>query len=354
MSARMPYAQLKSFKKIVGGGSSGKSRLSFNGRCAMAESKVPNSLGLFATIPEWRCFPARSPGPLGLLDAGSLTVGASIGDTPGPLGIQDSAFLSMGTAASCGLFPGINDTLKMEEFRDSVLKMHIAGKVPAPELNRSEIGTVEGVEMKKPLAAIMTRLLANMRSDLQKQQTAFNLEMRKKTDELLKNKLDASGELFLSTSLVHAISKMQSKLRGPSAITHAIDVQSVDITSGYRGMEKDMSLWNDKFDHLYKSTRARRKTLKFGEWGSEAQKLILDHLRAGKSAPGRGNHSHGSAVDFKTTERGRKIAAPALLTLRPAVNKEYERTWLYAWLTEHQDEYSMHRIPSEAWHWEFD
>ena len=36
-----------------------------------------------------------------------------------------------------------------------------------------------------------------------------------------------------------------------------------------------------------------------------------------------------------------------------AVDKRWEKSWLYHWLEEHKMEYGIERIPSEAWHWEF-
>jgi hypothetical protein len=64
--------------------------------------------------------PARSPGPLGRLDAGDPDAAAGIGDTPGPLGIGDYA----DPAARTMLIPPLNfpGVLEFQIFEEVVLE----------------------------------------------------------------------------------------------------------------------------------------------------------------------------------------------------------------------------------------
>jgi hypothetical protein len=89
-----------------------------------------------------------------------------------------------------------------------------------------------------------------------------------------------------------------------------------------------------------------------GEYGGQAVRLMVNNISPLKAAPGFSNHSRGIAVDFFSVESGVLVQARVGAHV-DAVNKRFEQSWLYHWLKKHEKTFGIHRIRTEAWHWEF-
>ena len=135
--------------------------------------------------------------------------------------------------------------------------------------------------------------------------------------------------------------------------TPATKVKVIGISSAYRSPEYDCALWHSYFRRKYYPlmyAQLRQVSCWEGsDYGFQAVRLMVDFVRKRKAAPGFSNHSQGIAVDFFTLEDGVLLQANTGANLA-AVNKRWEKSWLYHWLEEHKMEYGIERIPSEAWH----
>jgi hypothetical protein len=276
--------------------------------------------------------PPRTPGPLGYLDAADPGVAAVPGDTPGSLGVGDHA------AAASMLIPPLNFQRELAYlvFEESVLEAHVkrasrkrhqAAAIPASDLEEVE----GGHKLRKPFAAKCRKLLQEARADLAAEKAAFY--------EKTKKEQDAEKQAFRK-----------------GGVTPAIEVKSIGISSGYRSIEHDSALWHSYFEqkfypHLYAQLR-HLSCWDGGEYGGKAVRVMVDNISLLKAAPGFSNHSRGIAVDFFSVEGGVLVQAKVGAHV-DAVNKRWEQSWLYRWLKKHEKKFGIHRIRTEAWHWEF-
>lgn len=302
----------------------------------MAGSRCPSLLGTDSLELDPEYIPARTPGPMGTLDAADPDTGG-LGDTPGPLGIGDYADPS----ARSFLIPPLDyhRVVAYQIFEESVEGAHIKRaakrRTHAPDIPESELETVEGpYKLIRPVAAKCRALLKQARADLASEKAAFVKKaiQDQHAEEL---KLKASGE------------------------TPATTVESIGISSAYRGVKHDRELWEHYFqDKYYPANYSQLRRISCwdgGQFGGKAVRAMVDFVSKRKAAPGFSNHSNGIAVDFFTVEGGVTLQANTKGTSADLkkVNAHWEKSWLYRWLEKHKREYGIERIPTEAWHWEF-
>lgn len=137
----------------------------------------------------------------------------------------------------------------------------------------------------------------------------------------------------------------------------SLNVKQIGISSAYRSPESDEELWHDLFRRKYYpqnyKTLAQLSRLVGGRYGHIAQSIMIDAVKGTKSAPGYRNHTRGIAVDFFfETDDGKRTEADVSPKRIKEVNAHFEESWLYRWLCDHSQKYKIHRIETEAWHWE--
>jgi hypothetical protein len=303
----------------------------------LAGSRCPSAFGIDVLQLDPEFIPARTPGPMGSLDAGDPDAAAALGDTPGPLGIGDYA----DPAIRSMLVPPLNfhRVVAYQVFEASVLEAHVKRAAlrrhPAPVIEETELEEVEGGhKLRKAVARKCRALLKQARADLGKEKAEFlkKAEKERKAEE------------------------RAMKARGEIPVTK---VHSIGISSAYRSFEYDSALWHRYFrDKYYPTTYSERRRLSCwdgGEFGGEAVGVMVKFVARRKAAPGFSNHTNGIAVDFFTVEAGTTLQAQTAggdKALKK-INERWEKSWLYRWLEKHKAEYGIERIDSEAWHWEF-
>lgn len=127
----------------------------------------------------------------------------------------------------------------------------------------------------------------------------------------------------------------------------ALVVSDISIHSAYRNVADDAAAWRSTFKKHLKATRQARAKLSGGEYGDEAVKMMVSVMRRYKAAPGFSRHTHGLAVDFKTTESNVTLASNS------GQNRRWRKTWLYKWLVNNAHRFKFKTLPTEAWHWEY-
>ena len=308
----------------------------------MGNSRHRGSLGLEPLQLDRDFVPPRTPGSLGRFDAGDPNAPSLMGNTPGPLGLGDfadpNAFQLRPPPDFYAVLDQENATTRAE-FEALVLDEHIKlrsrKRKPALPIPDEELSTVEGDFKLRKLAAEKCRtLLMRARQDLKNEQLALQKKSKEEQAALTK-KAKADGEILASS------------------------VRFIGITSAYRSPKYDLELWRRYFrQKYYPVTDKQRRAFGYWEGGRHGRKAVhhmVDFIKGRKAAPGFSNHSRGIAVDFFTMEDGLRLQAETGNNNKAlkALNKRWEKSWLYRWLDKHKKDYKMDRIATEAWHWEF-
>jgi LAS superfamily LD-carboxypeptidase LdcB len=304
----------------------------------MGGSRCNSQFGIEGLQLNYDLFPARTPGPLGRLDASDPDLITDFGDTPGPLGIFDHADPVL---RRFRLIPSLNFE-QSEEYRlfeEMVLEEHVKKasrrRSRVHDILEADLDIVEGkFKLRRAVAAKCRALLRQARGDLDKEKVDFSKKPieEQQTEE---RKAKANGQILVTK------------------------VARIGITSAYRSFEYDSALWHKYFRNKYYPVNYSRLAVlscwEGGEHGWTAAKIMVDFVKKRKAAPGFSNHTNGIAVDFFTVEDGDTLQAEtgksdaALKTL----NQRWEKSWLYRWLENHKNDYGIERIETEAWHWEF-
>jgi LAS superfamily LD-carboxypeptidase LdcB len=315
----------------------------------VGDSRCPGSLGIGRLSLSPELTQARTPGSLGRLDAADPDVLACAGDTPGSLGLRDQA-----EPMSRFVPPLINESSQdYKDFEDRVLAKHLEyaaygrpghrrkhPRLPVPTIPDSELELVatdgkKEFRLRKSAAVKCKKLLEDARTALKAEQSEF----RKKPNEE-QEKLERTA-----------------KSKGEVVVTQ---VRSIGLTSAYRSFEYDSALWHNyyhqKYYRLNHAKLAQIPRSQGGFHGWKAVEVMVDFIAPVKAAPGYSNHTNGIAVDFSTNEGGITLTAETGKS-KHGLNKHnerWEKSWFYKWLEGHKAEYGIERIPTEAWHWEFD
>lgn len=147
-------------------------------------------------------------------------------------------------------------------------------------------------------------------------------------------------------ALLDAARKALSEARAQSD-SHALQVESIGVQSAYRDFSQDSSAWERSFRKHYKKTLADREAALGGVHGDAAQRVLVRRMRKFKAPPGFSNHSNGTAVDFKTVERGTAYVADS------NQREGWRATWLHRWLVSNAASFGFEPLSTEEWHWDF-
>jgi hypothetical protein len=182
--------------------------------------------------------------------------------------------------------------------RAAVTRKFFAG-VPKEDLTKVE----NGKEMRKDAGEAAKRLLVQLRADLKKQQAEKD--------------------------------------------PHALKVESITFTSGYRDPQYDFGLWDKYYKKYYKQTQKKRAKAAGGEHSDAAAELLARYIGKYKAAPGYSNHTQGIAFDIVTTEDGVDYTADK------DQNDVWESTWLRKWMLKNAGNFGFKKLATEAWHWDY-
>lgn len=192
------------------------------------------------------------------------------------------------------------------EFKKKVYKKHCDNashrRKRSDGVPPSELADVEnGHKMRKAAAAACNKLFAEMRAELAQQR--------------------AAGD------------------------AHALKVNNITLTSGYRDPAYDKMLWDQYYTKYYKETTEHRE--KLGKHSPASVDYLAQYIGHYKAAPGFSNHTDGNAFDATTTEGGIHYGADH------KQNEAWEKTWLRQWLKKNAGRFGFQRLATEAWHWDY-
>jgi hypothetical protein len=209
--------------------------------------------------------------------------------------------------------PKWTGTVEQKAFLERVLQAHIDkstkhAKSVLPDLSGDELGDVAGtnLKMKKEAAGPAGELI-----------TAANAA--------LKSAQDAGDEDAKLTKWIGA-------------------------TSGYRGRDKQESLWRGYFPGFYNDTRKARAKIKGGEIGDAAVTWMRDYISPKVASPGFSNHQAGIAIDlWQERAKGHDIHNN---TSQEQIEK-WKASWFWAWLNQNAADHEFGPYKKEPWHWEY-
>jgi hypothetical protein len=173
-------------------------------------------------------------------------------------------------------------------------------------------------------------------------------------------KLHKSAVPDAKALLVKARKDLKSQQAAGNA--HAIKVKKIGIDNAYRGMGEEKDAWQKAFRTHYALTKKERSTLKGGEFGDAAVRLLvfgrkripgkkdIHGMIGTKAIPGFSNHSKGFAIDFMTIEKFDKRFER--LGPNSSDEKLWKESWFWGWLVAHAATYNFKPLSSEAWHWD--
>ena len=237
--------------------------------------------------------------------------------TPGP----DVAFDEIGDADDAG-GPPWTGTPEQIAFRDRVLQARLAQRrrqgAPQRDLSRDELDFVPG-----------TRILTARATAL------------------------AAGRLLDAAS---AALRAAQQAGDPDAQRTV----RLTVTSGYRGSEKQRTLWLGYFsakNGYYDQTRVARGRIPEGPHSEQAVAYMLRPEKrggfglAGKiAAPGYSNHQGGIAIDlYQKRVAGHDVPNDS----RPKARARWRSTWFHKWLIVNAASCGFCPIDTEEWHWEY-
>jgi hypothetical protein len=312
----------------------------------MATSRRPSLFGLEPLSLGPELMPPRTPGCLGMRDAGDPNSAALLGDTPGSLGIRDGGDATAGRLVPPLLPLDFEECAGYAGFRQQALDQQIVyAKAMGREFNAAvaddELAVVEaGQRMRKPAAAKCREMLAKARADLD------NAKADAKKAETEKAAGTKAGETTPSAG-----GKTASDTDG----VPVSEVKGFGVSSGYRDFKRDERLWNSAFPRYYKETYYDRYFRRGGPHGRDAVKLQALYDGDRKAAPGFSNHSNGLAVDFWAREGNEMLVAKTGKKKKDLarINARWKQSWLHRWLVKQAATYGFYPIKTEAWHWEY-
>lgn len=146
--------------------------------------------------------------------------------------------------------------------------------------------------------------------------------------------------------LAQAREDLATEKAGAKRGAAVLKVKSIGINSAYRSLGTELGAWERAFKTALGATKAARETLKDGEFGDAAVKLMADRMYQYKAIPGYSRHTKGLAIDFTTTQGG--------VTYGPNGSQKdtWKKTWLYKWLAKHATDFGFGPYKAEPWHWQ--
>ena len=230
-------------------------------------------------------------------------------------------YLNLGSNRSLGWFGsgiyGFADgpvawtgTTEQTDFRERVLKAHIAGKKtpPTPDLPDGKLAPVPGTKVP-------------MRYDA----------------------AQFAGQLIAAANRELAIARAAGD-------PDALKTTRVTASSGYRNAQYQAGLWRKYFPAYYNETASARAQLADGPHSTAAVRKMVSYLAWKIAAPGYSNHQAGIAIDLK--QRRQKGSEIRNSTKKYWVLK-WQDTWLFRWLQKNASIFQFYPYTREPWHWEY-
>jgi len=123
---------------------------------------------------------------------------------------------------------------------------------------------------------------------------------------------------------------------------------TIDAGSGYRDASKQFSLWNKRFSKYYYRA-VKGKEIIPGLYDLKNAHALSYHIGSATATPGFSDHNRGLAMDFVTTQNGKKYTHDKI---EPNIGL-WKRSWFYNWLEKNAAIYRFYPRPSinEPWHW---
>ncbi len=293
---------------------------------------------------------STKPGPVG---GRILTFGLKPGplagmglDTPGPLGRRDWAAPDFTLVREPLAFsvPSRTDHIGLGNFRLRLGPARGRGSsVPTglPEANLTPCATEEETDFKH-------RVYRAHVARASKRRTFFGGVAPTALAKV-------EGGIVMRKDAAEAAKKLLADMRASLAAqkksgdAHALQVESITVTSGYRDPARDFHLWDTYYQKYYKQTAALRKAAAGGPHGEVAVEILVRHIAKYKAAPGFSNHTHGIAFDIVTSEGGSDYGADSNKQAQAA----YEKTWLRQWMLQNAGRFRFKKLATEVWHWDF-
>jgi len=196
------------------------------------------------------------------------------------------------------------------QFRETVLKAHIASKktAPTPDLPGDKLTTVPGTKVP-------------MRFDA----------------------AQYAGHLIAAANRELAIAQAAGD-------TDALKTTLITASSGYRDANYQAGLWRRYFPAYYNETATARGQLADGPHGKAAVKKMLGYLSWKIAAPGYSNHQAGVAIDLK---QRRKKGSEIKNSTKKYWTDKWRGTWLFRWLLKNASVFQFYPYSKEPWHWEY-
>jgi phosphatidylserine/phosphatidylglycerophosphate/cardiolipin synthase-like enzyme/LAS superfamily LD-carboxypeptidase LdcB len=137
-----------------------------------------------------------------------------------------------------------------------------------------------------------------------------------------------------------------------SGDTSALEINRVNVVSGYRSASQQFTIWQNNFPKYYSQTAAHRSSLSGGAHGMEAISYQTSYIGNRVAAPGFSNHNDGRAVDLGADlTRSRRLTAGS----SAASISLWRSSWLFQWLSNNAANYGFFQNTAinEPWHWEY-
>jgi hypothetical protein len=127
-------------------------------------------------------------------------------------------------------------------------------------------------------------------------------------------------------------------------------VESLGVLSAHRSVGRQFVNWLSNFPNYYRQTAGGRSALDGGPHGERATDFLAGFIERRLASPGYSFHNGGTAVDFTTTEGGRRLQALS----DPGHVRAWKRSWFYGWMGRNARRFHFYQNDSidEPWHWE--
>lgn len=130
----------------------------------------------------------------------------------------------------------------------------------------------------------------------------------------------------------------------------ARETTSIGLGSAYRSAETDFAAWKKAFLNTYGRNEDELRTLEGGMHGPRAVRVMTRKMNRNKAVPGFSNHTHGRAVDLRTTIR--KDGETVRLGASQSDTEDWRSSWLHRWMTVNAGRFDFEAYAAEAWHWD--
>lgn len=214
----------------------------------------------------------------------------------------------------------------------------------------SQFGTTEQTKFKKHVYEIHRQNASSNKKSFVGSLPEEELDYVYKNDKVklvpLRKEAAASCRLLLDLAKK---SLSEAKLREP---TRPLKI-SFWAQSGYRSADRQFKNWDSNFSRYYQETQKTRESKNGGEHGNEAAKYLAKYIGRRLASPGYSLHNNGLAIDFVTTENGKKFVIKTSKT--GELENAWRKTWFFGCLLNNASSFGFFQNNkiNEPWHWEY-